>query len=409
MSIAQEAVELHKSHSGKLEVKSKVPLRDGIDLSLAYTPGVAEPCRLIKDDPSKVYDYTLKANSVAVISDGSRVLGLGNIGPEAGLPVMEGKAVLFKEFGGVDAFPICLNVGNEEEFIQVARALAPSFGGFNLEDIATPKCYDIEDRLKEELNIPVFHDDQHGTAAVALAGVIGGLRLVGKRLDKVNVVVNGAGAAGTAIARLLLHMGAGHLSVCDVDGLLNPKNSRLNRVQMELASKINPSGRTATLEDVIGGADVLIGVSAPGAFTMDLMKRMAKDSIVFAMANPVPETDRESALIAGVRVFGTGKSGEPNQVNNVLVFPGIFRGALDVRARKINEEMKVAAVKALVSLVSDDELTEDHVIPDPFDRRVAPAVAKAVASTAVETGVSRICMNEVEINALYAKRLSELS
>ena len=409
MSIAQEAVELHKSNSGKLEVKSKVPLRDGRDLSLAYTPGVAEPCRLIKDDPSKVYDYTLKANSVAVISDGSRVLGLGNIGPEAGLPVMEGKAVLFKEFGGVDAFPICLNVGNEEEFVQVAKALAPSFGGFNLEDIATPKCYDIEDRLKEELDIPVFHDDQHGTAAVALAGVIGGLRLVGKRLDNVNVVVNGAGAAGTAIARLLLHMGAGHLSVCDVDGLLNPKNARLNRVQMELASKTNPSGRTATLEEVVGGADVLIGVSAPSAFTVDLMKRMAKDSIVFAMANPVPEADRESALFAGVRVFGTGKSGEPNQVNNVLVFPGIFRGALDVRARKINEEMKVAAVKALVSLISDDELTEDHVIPDPFDRRVAPAVAKAVASTAVETGVARIYLNEADINALYAKRLSELS
>lgn len=409
MSIAQEAVELHKSNSGKLEVKSKVPLRDGRDLSLAYTPGVAEPCRLIKDDPSKVYDYTLKANSVAVISDGSRVLGLGNIGPEAGLPVMEGKAVLFKEFGGVDAFPICLNVGNEEEFVQVAKALAPSFGGFNLEDIATPKCYDIEDRLKEELDIPVFHDDQHGTAAVALAGVIGGLRLVGKRLDNVNVVVNGAGAAGTAIARLLLHMGAGHLSVCDVDGLLNPQNARLNRVQMELASKTNPSGRTATLEEVVGGADVLIGVSAPSAFTVDLMKRMAKDSIVFAMANPVPEADRESALFAGVRVFGTGKSGEPNQVNNVLVFPGIFRGALDVRARKINEEMKVAAVKALVSLISDDELTEDHVIPDPFDRRVAPAVAKAVASTAVETGVARIYLNEADINALYAKRLSELS
>lgn len=409
MNIAREAVELHKLHSGKLEVKSKVPLNDGRDLSLAYTPGVAEPCRLIKDDPSKVYDYTLKANSVAVISDGSRVLGLGNLGPEAGLPVMEGKAVLFKEFGGVDAFPICLNVGNEEEFIQVARALAPSFGGFNLEDIATPKCYDIEDRLKEELDIPVFHDDQHGTAAVALAGVIGGLRLVGKRLDNVNVVVNGAGAAGTAIARLLLHMGAGHLSVCDVDGLLNPKNAGLNRVQMELASKTNPSGRTATLEEVVGGADVLIGVSAPGAFTVDLMKRMDRNSIVFAMANPVPEADRESALFAGVRVFGTGKSGEPNQVNNVLVFPGIFRGALDVRARKINEEMKVAAVKALVSLISDDELTEDHVIPDPFDRRVAPAVAKAVASTAVETGVARIFMNEEEINALYAKRLSELS
>ena len=385
------------------------PVETRADHSRAYTPVVSLPCLGIQKDRNQSDELARRSNLVAVVTYGTAVLGLGDIGPEAGMPVMEGKCALFKAFGDVDAIPLCVRSKNVDDIVNTVSLLAGSFGGVNLEDISAPRCFEIERRLKECCDIPIFHDDQHGTAAVALAGVIGGLRLVGKRLDKVNVVVNGAGAAGTAIARLLLHMGAGHLSVCDVDGLLNPKNSRLNRVQMELASKINPSGRTATLEDVIGGADVLIGVSAPGAFTMDLMKRMAKDSIVCAMANPGPETDRESALIAGVRVFGTGKSGEPNQVNNVLVFPGIFRGALDVRARKINEEMKVAAVKALVSLVSDDELTEDHVIPDPFDRRVAPAVAKAVASTAVETGVSRICMNEVEINALYAKRLSELS
>ena len=405
MDIKQEAALYHLEKKGKIEISNKAEINNMRDLTLAYTPGVAGPCELIAQDVDKVYDYTFKNNSVAVISDGTRVLGLGNIGPEAALPVMEGKAALFKRFAGVDAIPICIRVESAEEFIAVAKAVSPTFGGINLEDISMPNCFDVEDTLKEELNIPVFHDDQHGTAVVAAAGVIGGLRLVGKRIEDVKVVLNGAGAAGTAIAKLLLSMGVKDLAVCNQSGLLNVDNPRLNRVQRELAEIINPEKRVSNLKEVSVGADVLLGVSAAGAFDFELLNSLAKDSIVFAMANPVPETSYEVATQAGVRVFGTGKSGDPNQINNVLVFPGMFRGALDVRAREINETMKVAAVYAIANIIPESELKEGYIIPDPFDERVAPAVAAAVAKAAIDTNVARIIMDPEEVREECLRRV----
>ncbi|MDQ0975562.1 malate dehydrogenase (oxaloacetate-decarboxylating) [Bacillus niacini] len=398
MTLREEALHMHRINKGKLESKSKVPVRNAKDLSLAYSPGVAEPCKDIYEKPETVYDYTMKGNMVAVVTDGTAVLGLGNIGPEAALPVMEGKAVLFKSFAGVDAFPICLNTTDVEKIIETVKLLEPTFGGVNLEDIAAPNCFVIEERLKKEANIPVFHDDQHGTAIVTAAGLVNALKLIDKKITEIKVVANGAGAAGIAIIKLLHSYGVRDIVMCDTKGAIyEGRPQGMNDVKAEVAKFTNRDNLTGSLEDVIKGADVFIGVSVEGALTKEMVASMNKDAIIFAMANPNPEIMPQAAKEAGARVVGTGRSDFPNQVNNVLAFPGIFRGALDVRATHINEAMKVAAVEAIASLINESELDEDYVIPAPFDPRVAPAVAAAVAKAAMETGVARIKVDPEDI------------
>jgi malate dehydrogenase (oxaloacetate-decarboxylating) len=398
MSLREEALHMHKVNKGKLETVSKIPVRDAKDLSLAYSPGVAEPCKEIYDKPETVYDYTMKGNMVAVVSDGTAVLGLGNIGPEAALPVMEGKAVLFKSFAGVDAFPICLATTDIDKIVETVKLLEPTFGGVNLEDIAAPNCFEIEERLKRETNIPVFHDDQHGTAIVTVAGLVNALKIVGKKINEIKVVANGAGAAGIAIIKLLYSYGVRDIIMCDTKGsIYEGRPNGMNAIKDEVAKFTNRENLQGRLEDVIKGADVFIGVSVAGALTKEMVESMNTDSIIFAMANPVPEIMPEEAKAAGAKVIGTGRSDFPNQVNNVLAFPGIFRGALDVRATHINEAMKVAAVEAIAGLINENELNADYVIPGPFDPRVAPEVAAAVARAAMETGVARIKVDPEEI------------
>jgi malate dehydrogenase (oxaloacetate-decarboxylating) len=388
--LREEALKLHKENQGKIRIESKVPLNSAKDLSLAYSPGVAEPCKDIFDNPQKVYDYTAKGNMVAVVSDGSAVLGLGNIGPEGALPVMEGKAVLFKSFAGVDAFPICLRTQDPEEIIRTVKYLEPTFGGINLEDIAAPNCFEIEERLKKELNIPVFHDDQHGTAIVTAAGLLNALKIVNKEMKDISVVANGAGAAGIAIIKLLLSMGVKDVIMCDSKGAIyEGRPYGMNAIKNEIAVITNRKKTEGTLAQVMQGADVFIGVSVAGSVTPDMIQSMNVNSIIFAMANPVPEIMPEEAMQAGAAVIGTGRSDFPNQVNNVLAFPGIFRGALEVMATDINEEMKLAAVRAIAGLIEEEELAPDYIIPSPFDPRVAPQVAEAVAKAAMETGVAR--------------------
>lgn len=389
MDYNQLSLKMHEENVGKLEVVSKVELKTRDDLSTAYTPGVAEPCRKIRDNKMDVYKYTCKSNTVAVVSDGTAVLGLGDIGPEAAIPVMEGKSILFKQFGGVDAFPICLDTKDTEEIIETVKRIAPVFGGINLEDIAAPRCFEIERRLNEELDIPVFHDDQHGTAIVVAAGLINALKLVGKKMSDINAVINGAGSAGISICRLLMRLGIGNVVLMNSKGALCPGVAGMNPEQAAMAEITNKDRQTGNLEEIIKGKDVFIGVSVANVVTADMVASMAADPIVFAMANPTPEIMPEEAKKGGVRVMATGRSDFPNQINNVLVFPGIFRGALDARATAITEEMKVAAVNAIASIVSDEELNEEYVIPDPFDERVAKAVAKAVADCAVELGITK--------------------
>jgi len=391
LTLREEALHMHRINKGKLESKSKVPVRNAHDLSLAYSPGVAEPCKDIYEKPETVYDYTMKGNMVAVVSDGTAVLGLGNIGPEAALPVMEGKAVLFKSFAGVDAFPICLNTTDVDKIVETVKLLEPTFGGVNLEDIAAPNCFVIEERLKKEANIPIFHDDQHGTAIVTVAGLVNALKLIGKKMTEIKVVASGAGAAGIAIIKLLYNYGVRDIIMCDTKGAIyEGRPHGMNAVKAEVAKFTNRDNLTGSLADVIKGADVFIGVSVAGALTKEMVASMNPDSIIFAMANPDPEIMPDVAKAAGAKVVGTGRSDFPNQVNNVLAFPGIFRGALDVRATHINEKMKVAAVEAIAGLIGEDELNADYVIPAPFDPRVAPNVAAAVAKAAMETGVARI-------------------
>ncbi|WP_201716327.1 NAD(P)-dependent malic enzyme [Rossellomorea arthrocnemi] len=398
MSLREEALHMHRVNKGKLESKSKVEVRNADDLSLAYSPGVAEPCKVIYDKPETVYDYTMKGNMVAVVSDGTAVLGLGNIGPEAALPVMEGKAVLFKSFAGVDAFPICLNTTDVDKIVETVKLLEPTFGGVNLEDIAAPNCFEIEERLKKETNIPVFHDDQHGTAIVTVAGLVNALKIVGKKMSEIKVVANGAGAAGMAIIKLLYRYGVRDIIMCDSKGAIyEGRPEGMNGTKDEVAKFTNRDHIKGGLSEVLKDADVFIGVSVAGALTEEMVSSMKQDPIIFAMANPVPEIMPELAKAAGAKVVGTGRSDFPNQVNNVLAFPGIFRGALDVRATHINEKMKQAAVEAIASLITEDELNADYVIPAPFDKRVAPAVAAAVAKTAMETGVARLKVDPEEI------------
>lgn len=407
-NLRDEALHMHRVNEGKIAIKPKVPLRNAKDLSLAYSPGVAEPCKEIHANPRRAYEYTMKGNMVAVVSDGSAVLGLGDIGPEAALPVMEGKAVLFKAFAGVDAFPICLRTNDIDEIVNTVKLLEPTFGGINLEDIAAPNCFIIEERLKRETRIPIFHDDQHGTAIVTVAGLMNALKLVGKSFKEIKVVANGAGAAGMAIIKLLENFGVPEIIMCDSRGAIyEGRTYGMNSVKEVVARKTNPKRLKGQLEDVIDGADVFIGVSVGGALTVDMVNKMADDPIVFVMANPEPEIMPEDAKAAGVRVIGTGRSDYPNQVNNVLAFPGVFRGALDVRATRINEQMKMAAVEAIASLISEDELHEDYVIPAPFDPRVAPEVAKRVAKAAIDTGVARIQVDPEEV-AEKTRRLSQL-
>ena len=383
------SLKMHEENKGKVEVISKVKIKDRDDLSTAYTPGVAEPCRKIRDNKADVYKYTCKGNMVAVVSDGTAVLGLGDIGPEAAIPVMEGKSILFKEFGNVDAFPICLDTKDVDEIVETVKRIAPVFGGINLEDISAPRCFEIERRLKEELDIPVFHDDQHGTAIVVSAGLINALKLVGKPFDQANVVINGAGSAGISICRLLLQLGIGNVVLVDKNGALCPGQDWMNPAQTEMAEITNKDRQTGALAEIMKGKDVFIGVSAPNIVTADMVASMAKDPIVFAMANPTPEIMPEEAKKGGVRVMATGRSDYPNQINNVLVFPGIFRGALDAKARAITEEMKIAAAKAIASIVSDDELNEEYIIPGAFDERVAKVVAKAVCDEAHRLGITK--------------------
>ena len=380
MTINEKALKLHEEWNGKLEIVAKSPVKSREDLSLAYTPGVAEPCKVIAQDKEAAYKYTMKANTVAVVSDGSAVLGLGNIGPYAAMPVMEGKAVLFKEFGGVNAVPICLDTQDTEEIIKAVTYLAPGFGGINLEDISAPRCFEIEERLKEILDIPVFHDDQHGTAIVVLAGIINALKVVGKKKEDCRIVVNGAGSAGVAITRLLLTYGFPHITMCDKVGIVSKKTEGLNWMQQKMAELTNLEQQTGTLADAMKGADIFVGVSAPGIVTPEMVASMNKDAILFAMANPVPEIMPDIAKAAGAKVVGTGRSDFPNQVNNVVAFPGIFKGALEGRAAKITEEMKLAAANAIASLVPDEELSEDNIMPEAFNPRVAEVVAEAVRS-----------------------------
>ena len=389
MNYNQMALEMHEKHHGKIEVTSKVKVENRDDLSTAYTPGVAEPCRKIAQNKEDVYKYTSKGNMVAVVTDGTAVLGLGDIGPEAGLPVMEGKCVLFKEFANVDAFPICLDTKDVDEIVETVARISPSFGGINLEDIAAPRCFEVEEKLKKRINIPVFHDDQHGTAIVVLAAVINALKVVHKNIDEVKVVISGAGSAGSAIGKLLMQYGVKHLLYSDRNGILNEETA-LNDAQEKLAKETNPENKSGTLKDALAHADVFIGVSAPGLVSPEMIKSMNRDACVFPLANPTPEIMPDEAIQAGARIVGTGRSDFANQINNVLVFPGLFRGALDVRAREINEEMKLAAAEAIASLITVEERNENYIIPNVFDKRVAEVVAKAVAKTAKDTGVAQI-------------------
>jgi malate dehydrogenase (oxaloacetate-decarboxylating) len=391
VAIIGEALIMHKKYQGKLEMISKVPISTSKDLSLAYSPGVAEPCMEIFKDADKVYDYTIKGNLVAVVTNGTAVLGLGNIGPCAAMPVMEGKAILFKSFAGVDAFPICLDSLDVEQIITTVKLLAPTFGGINLEDIAAPQCFEIEERLIQECDIPVFHDDQHGTAIVTAAGLINALKLVRKSMDQIRIVVSGAGAAGIAIVKLLDRMGAHNIILCDTKGIIYERRIEgMNPMKEVIARMTNKTLERGDLEVALRDADVFIGVSAAGTVTQEMVKAMNRDPIIFAMANPDPEIMPEDAKAAGAKVIGTGRSDYPNQVNNVLAFPGIFRGALDVRAREINEAMKLAAVYAIANLIPENKLHENYVIPHPFDPRVTPHVAMAVAQAAIETGSARV-------------------
>ena len=380
MTNNEKALMMHKEWNGKLETVSKSPVKSREDLAIAYTPGVAEPCKVIAKDKEEAYVYTMKANTVAVVSDGSAVLGLGNIGPYAAMPVMEGKAVLFKEFGGVNAVPICLNTQDTEEIIKAVTWLAPGFGGINLEDISAPRCFEIEERLKATLDIPVFHDDQHGTAIVVLAGIINALKVVGKKKEDCRVVVNGAGSAGVAITKLLLTYGFPNIIMCDKVGIVSKKTEGLNWMQQKMAEVTNLEGKTGTLADAMAGADIFVGVSAPGIVSPEMVASMNHDAILFAMANPVPEIMPDVAKAAGARVVGTGRSDFPNQVNNVVAFPGIFKGALEGRATQITEEMKLAAAVAIAGLVPEDQLSDENIMPEAFDPKVAEVVSQAVKS-----------------------------
>ena len=380
MTNAEKALKMHEEWQGKLYIQSKAEVKSKEDLAIAYTPGVAEPCKLIAEDKSLAYKYTIKSNTIAVVSDGSAVLGLGNIGPYAAMPVMEGKAVLFKEFGGVNAVPICLDTQDTEEIIKAVTYLAPGFGGINLEDISAPRCFEIEERLKEKLDIPVFHDDQHGTAIVVLAGIINGLKVVGKDKESCRVVVNGAGSAGIAITKLLLRYGFKNVTMCDKVGILSKSTEGLNWMQEKMMDVTNPEQKTGSLADALVNADVFVGVSAPGIVSKEMAASMNKDAIMFAMANPVPEIMPDKAKQAGARIVGTGRSDFPNQVNNVAVFPGLFKGALEGRAVQITEEMKLAAANAIADLVPASELSDENILPEAFDPRVADAVANAVKS-----------------------------
>jgi len=390
MNYFDESLKLHEKHLGKIEVKSKIKIETKEDLALAYTPGVAEPCRKIYENEENVYKYTAKGNMVAVVTDGTAILGLGDIGPKAGLPVMEGKAILFKEFANVDAFPICLDTKDVDEIVRTVQLISPGFGGINLEDISAPRCFQVEDKLKKILDIPVFHDDQHGTAIVVLAGLINATKVVGKKLSDLKVVVNGAGSAGTAISKLLLSSGVKNLIVCDKVGIFYRGMEKIDDAKTALTEITNPENIKGNLSDALVGADVFIGVSAPGIVTSEMVQTMNKDSIVFGMANPTPEIMPDVAKKAGAKVCGSGRSDYPNQVNNVLVFPGLFRGALDVRAKEINEEMKLAAAYAIANYIKDEDLNENNVIPSALDRGVATKVAEAIAKAARETGVARI-------------------
>lgn len=389
MNIYEESLEYHKKLKGKLEVKSRCTINNAKDLSLAYTPGVAEPCREIHKDPSKAYVYTRKWNTVAVISDGTAVLGLGDIGPLAALPVMEGKSVLFKEFANIDAIPLVLDTKNVDEIVDTVARIAPSLGGINLEDISAPRCFEVERKLKEKLDIPVFHDDQHGTAIVVLAGILNALKIVKKNLTDVKVVINGAGSAGSAICKLLLSSGVKNIVMCDINGVIHEGANLQNDSLKELAKITNPNKETGTLKDAIKNADIFIGVSAPNLVSKEMVETMNKDAIIFAMANPTPEIFPEVAKEGGARVVGTGRSDYPNQINNVLAFPGIFRGALDVQAKEINEEMKVAAAYAIANAIDEAELNEDNIIPKAFDLKVQKMVAEAVKEAAIKSGANK--------------------
>ena len=391
MDYAKESLRLHERVKGKIEVVSTVPVKSREDLSLAYTPGVAQPCLEIQKDVNRSYDLTRRHNMCLVVTDGSAVLGLGNIGPEAGMPVMEGKCVLFKEFGGVDAFPLCIKSQDVDTIVETIYQISGSFGGVNLEDISAPRCFEIEKKLKERCDIPIFHDDQHGTAVITLAGLMNALKVVDKRMDEVKIVINGAGAASIAIAKLLLASGARQLVLCDRKGAIyQGRTEGMNPVKEEMAKVTNLEKRAGSLEDMLAGADVFIGVSAPGAVTTEMVRTMNSGAIVFACANPTPEIFPEDARAGGAAVIATGRSDYPNQINNVLAFPGIFRGAFDVRAKDINDEMKIAAARALAGLISDDELCAEYIIPAAFDKRVGAAVAKAVSAAAVKSGVARL-------------------
>lgn len=397
MDLMKKSLEMHEQFGGKMEIRAKVPVQDKYDLSLAYSPGVAAPCLEIEKNPSAVYDYTMKGNLVAIVTDGTAVLGLGDIGPEAALPVMEGKALLLKRFANVDAVPVCLGTKDVEEIIQVVKAISPTYGGINLEDISAPRCFEIEDRLRAECNIPVFHDDQHGTAIVVGAGLINAVKLVKKDVKNMKVVINGAGAAGIAILRILIQMGYTNVVMCDTKGIIyEGRKEGMNPIKDQVANLTNPYQLRGSLDDALVGADVFVGVSAADILTEAHIKSMAADSIVFALANPNPEITPENAKKWGVRIIGTGRSDHANQINNMLAFPGIFRGALDVRATDINEAMKLAAVEAIASLVTDEELNEDFIVPSSMDERVAGVVAKAVGSAAIETGVS-VLFQQVDV------------
>lgn len=388
MDFNEMSLKMHEENKGKVAVRSKVTVKTRDDLSTAYTPGVAEPCRKIAADKMEAYRYTAKGNLVAVVSDGTAVLGLGDIGPEAAMPVMEGKAILFKEFGDVDAFPICLDTKNPDEIVETVTRLAPTFGGINLEDISAPRCFEIEARLKRILDIPVFHDDQHGTAVVVLAAIINGLKLTGKNAEDCIIVINGSGAAGIAIGKLLLNYGFRHITLCDRKGIINKENAN-NPVKKEMAERTNLAQKEGTLADALKGADIFIGVSAPNSVTTEMVKSMNQDPMIFAMANPTPEIMPDLAKEAGAKIIGTGRSDFPNQINNVLVFPGLFRGALDVHAKAITEEMKMAAAKALADLIDVKDLCPEYIIPDAFDPRVAKVVAKAVAEEAIRSNITK--------------------
>ncbi|UPA31198.1 NAD-dependent malic enzyme [Terrisporobacter glycolicus] len=389
-NFAQLALEMHENHGGKVSIQSKVEVKCKDDLSTAYTPGVAEPCLKIKENPEDVYKYTCKSNMVAVVSDGTAVLGLGNIGAAASIPVMEGKSILFKEFGKVDAFPICINTMDIDDIVKTVKLLEPVFGGINLEDINSPRCIEIENRLKEELDIPVFHDDQHGTAIIVSAGILNAVKLAGKKIEDLEIVINGAGSAGMAIAKMLLNLNVKNIVLCDINGAIHENSKNINWAQKEMLTLTNKNNEVGTLADIIKNKDVFIGVSAPKMVTKEMVETMANKPIVFAMANPTPEIFPDEAKAGGAFIVGTGRSDFPNQVNNVLAFPGIFRGALDVRAKEINEEMKVAAAYAIANVVKDEDLKPDYVLPDAFNKNVVENVAKAVREAAIKTGVARI-------------------